>query len=80
MIHLRFCCFGATSYIIDANYPVDLSRRSSKNEDGSLLLKNPAPGKAVSYAQNFLNAQIHVKKSVLTIKLAFVTRIAIGSV
>ena len=29
--------------------------------------------------QNRLNEQIHVKKSVLTIRLAFVTRIAIGS-
>ena len=29
-----------TGYLIDANYPVDVSRRSSKNEDGNLPLKN----------------------------------------
>jgi len=33
----------------------------------------------VSYAPNCLNDQIHVKKSMLTIKLAFVTRIATSS-
>lgn len=29
MIRLHFCCFSATSYLIDADYPIDLSRRSS---------------------------------------------------
>ncbi len=28
-----------TGYLIDADYPIDLSRRSSKNEDGNLPLK-----------------------------------------
>jgi hypothetical protein len=31
---------SADDYIRDPDYPADLSRRSSKNEDGSLLLKN----------------------------------------
>ena len=31
---------SADDYISDPDYPADLSRRSSKNEDGSLLLKN----------------------------------------
>ncbi len=30
---------NADDYIRDPDYPADLSRRSSKNEDGSLLLK-----------------------------------------
>jgi hypothetical protein len=30
---------SADDYIIDADYPIDLSRRSSKNEDGNLPLK-----------------------------------------
>ena len=38
-IRFRSSCFGATSYLIDADYPIDLSRRSSKNEDGNLPLK-----------------------------------------
>ncbi len=32
---------SSDDYIRDPEYPADLSRRSSKNEDGSLLLKNP---------------------------------------
>jgi hypothetical protein len=27
---------GADDYLIDTQYPLDLSRRSSKNEDGNL--------------------------------------------
>ena len=30
---------SADDYIRDPEYPADVSRRSSKNEDGSLLLK-----------------------------------------
>ena len=31
-------------YLIDADYPIDLSRRSSKNEDGNLPLKKSNRG------------------------------------
>ena len=74
---------GVEDYLIDANrttlrlstgYSIDLSRRSSKNKDGNLHLKNPAAGKAVSYAQICLNAQFHVKKTMLTIKPASAIR------
>jgi hypothetical protein len=34
------------------------------------ILKIPAPGKAMSYARICLNAQFHVKKTMLTIKSA----------
>jgi hypothetical protein len=34
---------SADDYIIDADYPIDLSRRSSKNEDGDLPLKKSSP-------------------------------------
>jgi hypothetical protein len=50
---------GADDYIIDADYPIDVSRCSSKNEDGNLPLKNPAPGIPVSYAQIGLNCRLH---------------------
>jgi hypothetical protein len=53
---------------------------SQTRSDGDLFLKNPAPGKAVSHAQNCLNDQIQVKKSVLTIKPASVISLGIGSV
>jgi len=45
-------------YIIDADYPIE-----------TYLKKNPAAGKAMSYARIFLNAQFHAKK-MLTIKPA----------
>jgi hypothetical protein len=71
MIRLRYCCFGATGYIIDADrstlsfdpealegrlstgYPVDLSRRSSKNEDGNLPLKKSSPGQIRRWRTEF---------------------------
>jgi hypothetical protein len=34
---------SADDYLIDADYPIDLSRRSSKNEDGNLPLKKSSP-------------------------------------
>ena len=34
---------GADDYLMDADYPIDLSRRSSKNEDGNLPLKKSSP-------------------------------------
>jgi hypothetical protein len=43
-------------------------------------LKNPSPGKAVSYAQNCLNAQFHPQKSILTTKPASAIWTAIGFV
>ncbi len=36
---------SADDYIRDPEYPTDVSRRSSKNEDGSLLLKKILSGK-----------------------------------
>jgi hypothetical protein len=36
---VRLFYFAGTSYLIDPDYPVDLSRRSSKNEDGNLPVK-----------------------------------------
>ncbi len=55
---------------LSTGYQIDLSRRSSKNEDGNLHLKNPPLGKPVSYARICLNAQFQVKKTMLTIKPA----------
>jgi hypothetical protein len=34
---------NSDDYIIDADYPIDLSRCSSKNEDGNLPLKKSSP-------------------------------------
>jgi hypothetical protein len=45
---------------LSTGYPID-----------TYLIKKTAPGKAVSYARICLNAQLHIKKSMLTVKLSF---------
>jgi hypothetical protein len=78
---------GADDYIIDADrstlrlstgYPIDLSRRSSKNEDGNSTFKKIQPqGIPVSYAQIGLRLQSRRKKLILTTKPALVIQMNI---
>jgi hypothetical protein len=62
MIRLRSCCFGATSYLIDADYPIDVSRRSSKNEDGNLPLKKSSPRQTGELCPNLPKCSIPAQK------------------
>ncbi len=43
MIRLRSCCFGATSYLIDADYPMEtyLEKKSSCRQTGELCSNRP---------------------------------------
>jgi hypothetical protein len=78
MIRLRFCRFGATSYLIDVQYPFDLSRRSSKNEDGILPLKKSSCRHTGELCSNWPEiATSSQKKLILTTKPALVNRMSI---
>ena len=57
---------GADDYLIDADYSMETH-----------LYKNPAPGKAVRYAQLGLKLQSRCKKLILTTKLALVIQMVI---
>lgn len=46
----------------------------------SFRKKEPATGKVVSYARNCLNTQLQRKKSILTTKPTYVTRLDVGAV
>ena len=71
IIHDQSSSPGADDYIIDADrstlrlstgYPIDLSRRSSKNEDGKLPLKNPAEAHIGDICSNWPEIAIPVQK------------------
>jgi hypothetical protein len=51
----------ADDYIIEADYPIDLSRRSSKNEDGNLHLKKSSRRRSGELYSNRPKFSIHRK-------------------
>jgi hypothetical protein len=53
---------GADDYIIDADYPIDLSRCSSKNEDGNLPLEKSSPIHSGELCPNSVNCPIASQK------------------
>jgi hypothetical protein len=69
----------AAHYLIDPDYSVDLSRRSTWNEDGSPPLKKSSRSQHGQLCQNLLKFSIHLQKSMLTTMPAFVIWIAIVS-
>jgi hypothetical protein len=56
-------------YLIDADYPIDLSRRSSKNEDGNLPLKKSGSRHTGELCPNLPKWSIPTQKSILTTHL-----------
>jgi hypothetical protein len=71
---------GADDYIIDANYPIDLSRRSSKNEDGNLHLKKSSRRRTGELYSNRPEFSIPSEKLVLTTNPALVIRMVMAVV
>jgi len=63
---------GVDDYLIDDDRTT--LRFSTGYPIETYIYKNPAAGKAVSYARICLNAQFHVKKTMLTIKFASAIR------
>ena len=53
---------SADDYLIDADYPIDLSRRSSKNEDGNLPLKKSSLGQTGELYSNWPKISIPAQK------------------
>jgi len=62
---------GADDYLIDADYPIDLSRRSSKNEDGNLPLKKSSPRHTGELCSNRPEIALPTKKIILDNKARF---------
>jgi hypothetical protein len=62
---------SADDYLIDADYPIDLSRRSSKNEDGNLSLKKSNPGQTGDLCSNRPEIAIPAQKIKLDNKTRF---------
>ncbi len=66
-----------TGYIIDADYPIDLSRRSSENEDGNLHLKKSSRRRNGERYSNRPEFSIPSEKLVLTTNPALIFWIVI---
>ena len=59
---------GPDDYLIYADYPIE-----------AYFKEKTATSKGVGYARNFLSAQLYLKKSILTTKLNYVTRLDTGA-